>query len=238
MDIKSIAIGIQARSTSERFPGKINELVGGKPVLQHIIDSAKQSARYLNKNTNRSGIMVNVALLIPENDPIKNSFRGVPIIEGDEFDVLSRYKKMADKFFADYVVRVTGDCVLLPSKLITVHVNRCVHNKKDYVSNVWEGLRTFPDGHDVEIMSRRVLDWLDENADNPKDREHVTTFLRHENPSFFEIGHIFHDLNLSEIKLSIDTKEDLENARKQFESLRELHSRAESQHGRYSLFRF
>ena len=66
--MKSICIGIQARSGSQRFPRKIFEKLGNKTVLQHVIDNVSKSSGYLNAHSAKSGITVHVVLLCPYGD--------------------------------------------------------------------------------------------------------------------------------------------------------------------------
>lgn len=215
--ITRVAIGIQARSTSERFPEKVFADICGKPMLQWVVDAAKESAHYLSRPNLSRAINVEVYLLVPTGDRIKNSFHhSVAILEGPEHDVLTRYKRLLDFTKADYVVRLTGDCPLLPPPVITKAINVAVMNYCDYVSNVDSRLRLSFDGMDCEVMSAGLLEYMDENATSVEDREHVTTFARSSLlPNTFKTGHIVGHVDLSGLKLSVDTEEDLEAVRHQ-----------------------
>lgn len=222
--MKHVCIGIQARSTSSRFPNKIFEPIQGKEMLKHVVDAVDKSQYYLNRNSHRSGFTVSYAILCPKGDPLKEKYKTrSKIIEGDEFDVLSRYVEMARALSADYIVRVTGDCPMLPPYLITKHVKLALANEYDYVSNVDEQYRTSIDGHDVEVFTKSALDWADEHAKEPRDREHVTTVLR---TSAFSENHkcglVVNHLNQSHIKLSVDTHDDLEHVRIENERLNKI----------------
>tara|TARA_R110000868_G_scaffold62962_3_gene189950 strand:- start:7122 stop:7844 length:723 start_codon:yes stop_codon:yes gene_type:complete len=237
--VKRVAIGIQARSTSTRFPSKVMADICGKPMLQWVIDAARDAATYIN----RSGYVKNiieVALLIPNGDPIKDVFENkVRVIEGDEHDVLSRFKNMADVMNADYIVRVTGDCPLIPSPVITKSINVAVKNSIDYVSNVDERLRVSFDGMDCEVISRRLLEYVNVAALDPYDREHVTTFIRRPGlPAGFTIAHIVGYIDLAGMKLSVDTEDDLDRVRAQKEKIIEALKKAEVLSGNRSIHRF
>ena len=66
-------------------------------MLQWVIDAVKDAAGYLNRPGPSKDIEVSITLLIPKDDPIKTVFGDrIRIIEGDEHDVLSRYKKLAE----------------------------------------------------------------------------------------------------------------------------------------------
>lgn len=238
--LKRVAIGIQARSTSQRFPSKVFADICGKPMLQWVIDAAKDAAGYMNRPSPSNNLEVSVHLLIPKGDPIKSAFQDkVRVLEGDEFDVLSRYKELADFRQADFIVRVTGDCPLLPPPVIAKAINVAVRNNVDYVSNVDERLRVSFDGMDVEVMSRSILDYTHFNATEKLDREHVTTFIRKPNlPPYFTMAHIIGYVDLAGLKLSVDTEEDLQRVRDQKTKILNALNKAEHLSGQRSLHRF
>ena len=215
-----VLIAIQARSTSTRLPNKAFELIGRKPLLQHVISACNKAAQYTNNFATANGVFVDVALVIPEGDRIGQVFnKATSIIEGPEHDVLSRYFKAYEKTRPDYIVRITGDCPLIPPYLITKHIKTAQINSYDYLSNVDEKLRTSLDGWDCEVISGRALEWLNKTATDPKDREHVTTLIRKQHPAWAKIGHVISYVDLSGLKLSVDTQEDLERVRAQYEKL-------------------
>lgn len=240
MQIKKVVIAIQARSTSRRFPRKVYELIAGKPMLSHVVERCKESQKYQNAFTHMNGIGVHVVVLCPWDDPIKKDFGNqYQIIEGPEDDVLGRYQLCAEKLSADYIVRITSDCPLISPYVITKMIKVATINEADYVSNVFPEVRTVCDGHDCEVISARALKWAHENAKDPRDREHVTTFIRHSAPANeFRILHVIGHQNLSRIKLSVDTPEDLERVREEFETLEKCKKAAERMHGKHSIHRF
>lgn len=232
-EICQIVIGIQARSTSKRFPRKVFEPIGGKPMIQHVIDSCRSAAEYTNHHSYKTRNIVSVALAVPYGDELVPAFRKLlPVIEGPEDDVLARYKYMADRLQADYVVRVTGDCPLLPPYLINHAIKCAVMNGYDYVSNVDERCRMVPDGYDVEVMSQKLLTWMHETAKTSQDREHVTTLARHAPPDWAKQGTITAALDRSEEKLSVDTPEDLDRVRLAWERKEGRRKAAENIFGR------
>lgn len=133
--------------------------------------------------------------------------------EGSESDVLGRYYACLKKYPAAYIVRLTSDCPLLDPGMIDTIVSWTTHLKADYGSNLLPS--TFPDGLDVEVISARLLEYLHENATEPSDREHVTIRLRRDPvlQDQFSIFNLASITDYSGIKLSVDTKEDLERVR-------------------------
>lgn len=210
--MRKVLIGVQARSKSSRLPGKIYMDICGRSVLNHVLVSCKQARRYINNISYKTNIACDVAVLCPEADAeaVRDHTHEVLVFGGSEHDVLSRYADAARATSADYILRVTADCPLIPAGVITKTINLITSGRNDYVTNVsFEG-STYPDGWDCEGMTRKVLDKLDDLLHEPEYREHVTLALRERNWDDVNYCNIVRQLDLSSLKLSIDTDEDFE----------------------------
>ena len=223
--MKQIAIGIQARSTSTRLPGKSSYDLGSKTVIEHVIDRCNKSADWLNKNTIMD-IKCSVWLLIPKGDILRDLKGNFNTIEGSEPDVLSRYVTMAREGYPNYICRITGDCPLIPEYIISSIIKSAIIGENDYTSNTIPEFRTSIDGHDCEVLSNRMLQWLDAEAHSSLDREHVTTRIMRDPPQWARIHPIIGYYDMSDVKLSVDTYEDMEAVRHQYESVAEKISAA------------
>jgi len=180
-------------------------------MLEWVIKAAQKSATYLNRGP--KNLEVDVALLIPEGDKLGEIYRhrrDLYIVTGDEHNVLSRYSELADH---DYVVRITSDCPLIPPEIISHHITKAVQYDLDYVSNVDPDHRMHPDGWDCEVMSSKMLSWVCENAEDDFDLEHVTTLIRKQKPQGYLMANVIGRLDISHLKLSVDTEEDLDFVR-------------------------
>jgi len=216
--MSKIVIGIQARSTSTRLPGKSLATIAGKPMIEYILKSARKACIYIRENMPDN--CARVVVLTPRGDPLVKYLGSYwDVIEGSESDVLSRYKQAVDEFSPDYVVRLTADCWNIPPFIISKHTEIACVNQYDYCSNVDERWRTARDGHDTEIMSARMINWANDIASMPEDREHVTTLIRRSPPDWAKMGTIIGHKDESHIKESIDTEEELARARGHLESL-------------------
>ena len=216
--MKQVVIGIQARSTSTRLPGKSSFDLGSKTVVEHVIDRCNRSALWLNGN-NSLDVCCSVCLLIPIGDRLRELRGNFTILEGSEPDVLSRYVSMANNRYPDYIVRITGDCPLIPEYIISSVIKSAIKGENDYTSNTIPEFRTSIDGHDCEVLSNRMLQWLDKEANSELDREHVTTRIMKDPPSWARIHPIIGYYDMSHIKLSVDTQEDMNAVIKQYESV-------------------
>lgn len=176
----------------------------------------------MQKGANIKGANIEcfVALVVPKGDPLEAEYIGkVPVFTGSEDDVLSRYAAAMAELKPDFLVRITGDCPLIPSYVISTTIRRSVTGNLDYCSNVDEESRTDIDGWDCELISSKAFQYLLDNAKDPKDREHVTTYLRRNKPAWARFGSVIGHVDLSSIKLSVDTQEDLEAVRKMYEQI-------------------
>lgn len=209
MNYINASIIIQARSTSTRLPGKIFEKIGNKQILQHVLDTCESSARYTSKMKSKHGIVAEVAIVVPFGDEIINQYGRYVIIQGPEHNVLTRYLRAAKELKSDYIVRITSDCPFIPAYVISKMISISVENELDFFTNADPRYRTHPDGWDCEVMSMRMLEWLDENAAGD-DREHVCSLLSKHVPSWANVAYSVGIVDFSGEKFSIDTKEDLD----------------------------
>lgn len=237
-DVVSVLIAIQARSNSTRFPQKIYQMIGKKMCLQHVIDQAKSSKLYVERSSHKKSIRCEVIVLHPENDTqLITSYKTYcNLLGGDEHDVLSRFIKAYDLYEPDYVVRLTSDCPLILDFIISKHINTAIMNDLDYVSNVEESCRTSFDGTDCEIISSKAIEWLRKNAITKEDKEHVTLALRREKPNGISQGFISFKLDSSNLKLSLDTEEDLQRIREYYHRREEKLSNALRIFGKRAIF--
>jgi spore coat polysaccharide biosynthesis protein SpsF len=236
---KKILIAIQARSTSTRLPGKVLMPIDGRPMLDHMCDAAKRSADYLNRFTFKTGIAVHCCLVVPTGDEIVGRFKHkILCVEGSETDVLARYMAAVEQTKPDYIVRITSDCPLIPPYIISKHIKLAVVNGYDYISNVDPRFRTALDGADCEVISTKLLTWAHENAQPGKDREHVSILCRENPPRWARMAAVIGFFDESEVKLSVDTPEDLEAVRHNFERVKSKLREAEKAYGRENVHRF
>ena len=231
--IVSVIIGIQARSTSTRLPGKGLRLMAGRPMIEWVVDACTKSARYLSTRTHSiEKIVVDVKLLVPAGDEITSEINSVPVLEGSHDDVLSRYVEMAKEYNPDYIVRITGDCPLIPDHVITHMIKTAVANTYDYLSNVDEDCRTDLDGIDCEVMSKKALNWLDQKGLTDEEKEHVTIHLRKTPPSWAMMAFSICNFDFSALKKSVDNEEDFLAVDREILKLQEMKKLAEAKYGK------
>jgi spore coat polysaccharide biosynthesis protein SpsF len=194
-----VAVVTQARTGSTRLPGKVLLQAGGRAFLDHHLD-----------RLHRTGLELVVATTTnPLDDPIAElaAARGVTVHRGSEHDVLARYAGAVRELGLDVVVRVTSDCPLIDSGVVTdaVAAWTSAEDPDLYLSNAL--VRTFPRGFDLEVFGGAHLLRADAQATAAHQREHVTPWL------YESVGARLRNLARSEdrsaYRVTLDTVEDL-----------------------------
>ncbi len=201
---------IQARLSSRRLPAKVLADIGGKPMLERVLDRVAQ-AQTLDK-------VVVATSTDPSDDRLADHCRrsGIPHHRGPLHDVLGRFVTAARHERADVVVRITADCPLIDPILIDAVVALRARRGTDYASNVMS--RRFPRGLDIEAFTAAALFRADREAREPHQREHVTPFL-YEDPGRFSLASLIGQDDLGGHRWTVDTPEDLSLARALYERL-------------------
>jgi spore coat polysaccharide biosynthesis protein SpsF (cytidylyltransferase family) len=201
---KRIVAVVQARASSQRFPQKILADVGGSPLLARLL-------RRLRSSSECDALAVATSTG-PDDDAVAAiaDAESVGVVRGPLDDVLERYRIAAETLDADAVVRVTGDCPLVDAGVVDSVIRAFRAAGVHYVSNVRPP--TFPDGLDVEVISRDALERAAHEATRPSEREHVTLYIA-EHPELFRSQNVTHAPDHSAMRWTVDYPDDLEFVR-------------------------
>jgi len=166
--MRTVAI-IQARLQSTRLPGKVLFEIGGKPMVCLIADRLR-----------RAHLLDDICLATDrksENDELAAVGQkiGLIVFRGEEDDVLARYSGAAAKANADIIVRVTADCPFIDPGIIDELIRLRSCEKLDYCTNVLPP--TWPDGLDVSVFTRALLNAAAAEAKLASQREHVVPWM-------------------------------------------------------------
>lgn len=206
----SVVAVIQARMSSTRLPGKVLRLIEGVPTIGRIVQRLSYSQRL-------AGIIV-ACSENPADDRIAAycSQNRIAYVRGSETALDQRLLKAADATDADAIVRVTADCPLVDPGLLDILIdmweagNPGIPVAPDYTSNVYPN-RTYPDGLDLEIISRAALRFIINKVDgDPWDHEALTTNIWKHPHLFQGIQSLDHTENLGELRWTVDRPDDLE----------------------------
>lgn len=191
---------IQARVSSSRLPGKVLQDIGGKSMLERVVERSRRAS---------SLQAVAVATTTdPTDDAIAElcGAQGYPCYRGSLHDVLDRYYQAARLFNAEVIVRITADCPAIDPQLIDRTVQAFFGQVEpqdqvlssphpdstyslsaasyplpafDFAANRLPPPygRTYPIGLDTEVCSFAALECAWKEASQPYQREHVMPFL-------------------------------------------------------------
>jgi spore coat polysaccharide biosynthesis protein SpsF len=172
-----IVVVVQARVGSTRLPGKVLLPAAGASLLERMLDrvsAARTPARIVVATTTMTA-----------DDPIAAIAHraDVDVVRGHPTDLLDRHIQAARATGADAIVKIPSDCPVIDPAVIDYVIDEfCAHDDADYVSNLHP--ETWPNGCDVEVMTRGALETAWREATRPLDREHTTPFLW-DNPDRF-----------------------------------------------------
>lgn len=198
--MKTAAV-ITVRMTSSRMPGKSMALLAGKPSLQHIIERM-QFSKKLDE--------IIVATTVNEDDQTIIDLctaLGIKYFRGSEDDVLGRILGAAEQFDIENILYICGDCSCSDPVLADELLSFFFSGDYDYVSNC--DPLTYPVGQNLEVFTRKALQKLDAETQNPWDREHVTEYF-YTHPEMYRCGFVYapEELERPSYRLCIDLPED------------------------------
>ena len=186
---------IQARLGSTRLPNKVVEYIGARRMIDHVVERCET---------------------IEPRFPVFVAWDTGYDCAGN--DVLQRYLLASADHRLDAIMRVTGDCPLVDPAVCRRVLNVFRSGHYDFVANdVWP---SYPNGLGCEIFSRVSLEEAHENAKLPhsSDREHVTPWIKRGlnlvgGRRYCGINLRCPTRGLENLKLSVDTQEDLDRVR-------------------------
>ena len=164
--------------SSSRLPGKVLNEACGLTMVAHLV-SRLQAVGGIDE-------IVVATTTNPRDVAIETECKrlGVACYRGSEDDVLARVLGAAETHRADVIVEMTGDCPIADPRLIAEVLDAFLSSDADYASN--GRIRSYPDGMDTQVFHRRILEDCAERTLDPRDREHVTLYIR-EHPEIYQL---------------------------------------------------
>jgi spore coat polysaccharide biosynthesis protein SpsF len=165
---RSILI-IQARMSSSRFPGKSMMPLASKPLVYRMVERLKKCKRVdeiviATSDQYEDQVLVELA---------KES--QVSYFQGNLLDVRDRYLKAADKFQADFIIRIPADNPMPDwneiDKLVKFHLE---NNPSGFSSNLAQVNNSeYLDGIGAEIFSTKLLQESVARSSSETVKEHI-----------------------------------------------------------------
>jgi spore coat polysaccharide biosynthesis protein SpsF (cytidylyltransferase family) len=210
----TVATIVQARMGSTRLPGKVLQKIAGEPLLAHIV--ARCDA------ITRSDMTVVATSTAAGDDAIaeEGARRGWSVFRGSEADVLDRYVEAARETGADHVIRVTADCPLVAPDEADRVIARHLEGDADYTHNVTVFGGGTPLGTGVEAFTFEALEASWRDGHEPHHREHVDEYVAEHPERFRHVVVVASPaVRRPELRLTIDTPEDMELIRAIYDRL-------------------
>jgi spore coat polysaccharide biosynthesis protein SpsF len=209
-----IAVVVQARMGSTRLPGKALAPLAGAPLLERMLERIAAAATPFD-------VVVATTTDLADGD-IRERCRwlGVRCISGHPTDLLDRHLQAARETNADVVVKIPSDCPLIdPAAIDAVLTAFLAEPEYEYVSNLHPA--TWPDGNDVEVVPRAVLERAAREARRPHEREHTTPYVW-DQPRRFRVANVEWntgaDLSMSH-RFTVDYADDLAFVQEVYDAL-------------------
>ncbi len=194
---------VQARTSSARLPGKVLQPMDGMPMILRQLERIGR-ARHVG------GIVVATSV-DPSDDELSEILvdAGYDVVRGPLNDVLDRFIEVLDAYDAEVIVRLTGDCPLACPSVIDELIHAFHDSGADYLSNTM--VPSYPDGLDVEVMTREALTTIAAMSIDPAEREHVTLGIYRRPDSFVIENHVDPTgRDNSQLRWTVDSADDFD----------------------------
>jgi spore coat polysaccharide biosynthesis protein SpsF len=205
-----LAIVLQARIDSSRLPGKALLPLGGRPVILRVMEALNRIPAELR------------VLACPEDS--KSAFAelaeeaGFSLFAGPKEDVLDRFCLCLRNFGIRHIIRATGDNPFVFADAAYGIITEGLALGADYA-----GYGGLPQGAGVESVNAKALLLAGTEAVSQYDREHVCPYLYTHPEKFLLHRPLAPQLwQGPEIRLTIDTQQDYEQAQDLYAALDRL----------------
>lgn len=191
---------VLARYSSSRFPGKALYPIYGKTLLEWCLYFLKKSNGF-------------DTILATSTHPTDDSLQqlaeslGVKCFRGDLDDVYKRVVDCIEFYKIDTFARINGDSPFPQISLIESAFGQLEMSDLDFVTNLYP--RTFPYGISVEVFRATTFTAGYAMLDTAEQHEHITSYFYSHSNQFKYKNLICDTPSKGDIRLVVDTKEDL-----------------------------
>ena len=217
----NIGIIIQARLGSTRLPGKIlKPFYGDNSILDIILDKLHQAS---------DDQVIVATSTSKDNDALVEHLErnGEQCFRGSENDVLDRFVKAAEEFHVDGIIRICSDNPFIDPEGIKTLIEKAQHSEVDYIGFKINGLPSIKThfGFWGEFATLDALKKVATTTNDLPAHEHVTIHI-YTHPEAYQCEWIdCPDFiqNRNDIRLTVDTQEDFDNAQQVYADLTTTH---------------
>ena len=212
---------IQARLGSTRLPGKILlPFHGERTIIDILMDKLHQAS---------SSTIVVATTTDPGNDLLVEHLqsKGELVFRGSENDVLDRFIKAAEAYQLDGIVRICSDNPFIDPEGIKALVDKAQNSEADYIGFRINGLPSIKThfGFWGEFVTLEALKKVAATTDDRQAHEHVTIHI-YTHPDDYRCEWIDCPNFIQgrdDIRLTVDTQEDFDNAQRVYFDLTLTH---------------
>lgn len=201
--MKKIGIIIQARMESTRLPKKVLMDVGGKPLIEFLINR-------LNELDNINIIVATTKQKADDKITELCTSINIPYFRGSSENVLKRYIECARKFNVEIIIRICSDSPFVdPAGIFNLLETYNKNPTADLIHNKHK--HGYPFGTGAELVTLNALEIAQKCASKNHQKEHVLPYIL-ENPKQFKIIRVDAPTHLIRPNyfLAVDYQEDLE----------------------------
>ena len=197
-----MTIIVQARMSSQRFPGKVLTNVQGKPLLGYLLERLQLSR------------LVDSIIIATSTDTTDDAIEQycqrnhLPCFRGSLTNVASRFVQIIQEYKLDAFVRINADSPLMDFHVVDECLEIFKQGKYEIVTNCFK--RSFPKGQSVEVLSAQAFLRGYNAMKDPQDLEHVTQYF-YKNADQFKIYNLANTADYSKVNLCVDTQEDFKH---------------------------
>jgi len=206
---ETIAAVLACRAESDRLYGKPMQLIGERPIIQHLVDRLEL--------VDRIGEIVLAAADIPSKSIFAEyaEDNGYRYVVGSETDVLERLIQGANLVDAETIVRVTTENPYLYWESVNDLIERHQEHGNDLTT-----MESLPSGTHAEVISRDALERSHSEGED-RHRSELCTLYINENSDVFDIERVEppEALRRPDLRLTVDYPSDLIVAREVFEGV-------------------
>lgn len=196
-----VRVFIQARMSSQRFPGKVLAPFKGKPLIAQVIGQVTQAIPVDD--------VVVATSAEPSDDPLSAYLRarGIAVFRGPLANVFRRFQLCVEEYPCTWFFRICADSPLLHGGLLRALMAYRPRLDLDLITNVFP--RTFPKGQSVEMIRAETFKAIQADRLTADEQEHVTKYY-YNNPDRFRILNVESgNVELGKMSFTLDTIDDL-----------------------------
>lgn len=189
--------------SSKRLPGKALKKINGTELLLRSFEACQTISKKIP-------IIISTSMS-KSDDEIEDlaNKKNLKLFRGSLNNVLERAYETCNKFDLTHFVRFCGDRPLYPRSLINLMISSFKDERVDLLSSNLSKNR-LPPGLTSEIISKRAIQFILKNTNDPYHLEHISSYI-YQNKNNFNLKELENipDIKWLDMRFVVDTPKDL-----------------------------